>query len=111
MIDLPFLFLVGGTMVAMMAQLFALSMVLIIAFDFPEPFMVPAGRAIFLGTVTGVFVAAVWPYAQPPVTALIVNLLMLTGIKNLDPRWRPLLMAINGAFAFVPMAVRAASGV
>lgn len=108
--DPEFLFLVGGTLVSIFLHLFTLNFVFTMVWDLDGVFLVGLFCAIFLGAVTGIFVAAAFPPAQPVASAAIASLLMLATFKNLPGYRRLTLVLINIVFAFGPPVIRAASG-
>lgn len=108
--DPAFLFLVGGTLVSIFLHLFALNFIFTIVWDMEAVILMLLFRAIFIGALTGVFVAAAFPPAQPVVSAVIASALMLATFKDLPGHRRMVLVATNVVFAFGPLAVRAASG-
>lgn len=105
-----FLFLVGGTLVSICLHLFVLNFVFTMVWDLDGVFLMILFRAIFLGAVIGIFAAAVFPPAQPVVSATIASLLMLTAWKDMPGYRRLTLVLINIVFAFGPPIIRAASG-
>lgn len=108
--DPEFLFLVGGTLVSIFLHLFALNFVFTMIWNLDGVFLVGLFRAIFLGAVTGIFVGAAFPPAQPVVSATIASLLMLATYKDLPGYRRLTLVLVNIVFAFGPPIIRAASG-
>ncbi len=108
--DTEFFFLVGGTLVSIFLHLSVLNFIFTLVWDLDGVFLVGLFRAIFLGALTGIFVAAAFPPAQPVVSAAIASLLMLTTFKNLPGYRRLTLVLVNIIFAFGPPLIRAASG-
>jgi len=108
--DPEFLFLVGGTLVSIFLQLFVLHFVFTMVWDLDGVFLVGLFRGIFFGALAGIFVAAVFPPAQPVVSAAISSLLMLATFKDLPGYRRLTLVIVNVIFAFGPPVIRAASG-
>ncbi len=104
-----FLFLVGGTLVSMFLQLFVLMFLVIMVWDIEGTFLTTVFRPIFIGAVTGVFVSAAFPPAQPFVAALITSVLMLASFR-FAPHRRLVLVLVNVIFAFGPPFIRATSG-
>ena len=105
----PFLFLVGGTLVSMLLQLFVLMFLFLMVWEDEGAVLVGLGRAIFAGAVTGIFVSAVFPPAQPFASMLITSALMLASFRC-SPGRRAVLVAINILFAFGPPLIRISSG-
>ena len=105
-----FLFLIGGTLVSIFLHLLALTFVFIMVWDIDGVILVGLFRAIFLGALTGIFVGAAFPPAQPVVSALIASLLMLATWKEFPGYRRLTLVLVNIVFAFGPPVIRAASG-
>lgn len=110
MLDTAFLFLVGGTIVAMLAHFYVLNFLMLMVFNHHAPSFVPLLRGVFLGTAAGVFIAAAWPMAQPPVAMIISTYFILTGLKGLAAHQRPVVVLVNVLFAFAPLGIRASSG-
>lgn len=106
-----FLFLVGGTLVAIGLQVFVLYFVFQVMFKMEGNLLLPFLFATFAGTVVGVFISALFPPLQPLIAALIITALLLWKFEDLVPAQRGMLVVLNFLLAFGAPIIRMVSGV
>lgn len=107
--DLHTFSLAGAMLVVLCFHTSVLYAIFAFGFHIDDDILRRLALAVFVGLVPGIFVAAVYPPAQPFVAAIITTI-VLFRMFPLSPARRTLVAGINLFWAFVPPLIRSFMG-